>query len=75
MTVKVNYYPPNTYVRVVLPRDPCPGHVGIVDHTFNDGGDMVHKVVFRDGNSAYYQADEITDIRNHRHHVNRRSAT
>lgn len=73
MSAKVNYYPPNSYVRVVLPRDPFTGQVGTVDHTFNDGGSMVHKVVFRDGNSAYYLADEITDLRNRRHENRRRS--
>jgi hypothetical protein len=54
-----DYYPPNSYVRVVVPADPFTGWFGVVDHTFNDDSDVVHRVQFGDGNSAYYEAHEL----------------
>lgn len=61
-----DYYSPTTSVRVVVPRDPFTGQVGTVDQTRNDGtGDMVHRVVFRDGKSAYYYGDEIVGNKSH----------
>jgi hypothetical protein len=44
-----DYYPPNTRVLVVLPHDEYTGHVGTVTATYNDGGDMVHRVRFCTG--------------------------
>jgi hypothetical protein len=53
------YYPPNARAPVVVAHDPFAGRVGTVDRTFNDGGDMVHRVQFGDGNCAYYEAHEL----------------
>ncbi|MCK8646892.1 hypothetical protein [Mycobacterium colombiense] len=61
-----DYYPPNTHVRVAAPEDrtdPFKGWSGIVDWTANDGGVMVHRVMFSDGNSSWYYADELIDTR------------
>jgi hypothetical protein len=33
--------------------------VGTVDWTANDGGEMVHRVRFGDGNSSWYYAEEL----------------
>lgn len=64
------YYPPDTRVLVVGPGgDPHLGEVGTVTETFNDGGDMVHRVAFceeRDTyphHTGYYEAWELRDIR------------
>jgi hypothetical protein len=46
-------------VVVVVAHDPFTGWVGTVDRTYNVGGDMLHRVQFGDGNSAYYEADEL----------------
>lgn len=54
-----DYYPPDSQVRVVVPADPFTGWSGVVTETFNDGGDMIHKVAFGDGNCAYYEAHEL----------------
>lgn len=60
-----DYYPPNTRVLVVVPLDEYTGEVGTVIATYNDGGDMVHRVRFctcHHGtlcHSAYYEADEL----------------
>jgi hypothetical protein len=64
-----DYYPPNTRVLVVLPRDEYTSYVGTVTATYNDGGDMVHRVRFCTGHhgalchSAYYEAHELRDAR------------
>jgi hypothetical protein len=58
-----DYYPPNSRVLVVAPADPFTGWVGTVDRTYNDGGDMVMRVQFGDGNCAYYEAHELRDTR------------
>jgi len=64
--VKADYYPPNTRVCVAAPEDgtdPFRGWVGTVDWTRNDGGEMVHRVRFDDGNSSWYYAHELIDTR------------
>lgn len=59
------YYPPNSRVLVILAHDEYTGRVGTVTATYNDGGDMVHRVRFCIGHhgtlchSAYYEADEL----------------
>ncbi|OBF96338.1 hypothetical protein A5773_12995 [Mycobacterium sp. 852014-52450_SCH5900713] len=63
------YYNNGHEVRVVLPNDPYTGRVGTVERTFlDDGGDMVHVVLFRaergdyppgPHQTAYYFADEL----------------
>jgi hypothetical protein len=64
-----DYYPPNTRVLVVVPGDEYTGEVGTVTATFNDGGEMVHRVRFCIGHhgelchSAYYEAHELRDAR------------
>jgi hypothetical protein len=68
-----DYYPPNTRVRVVVPADPFTGWSGVVTETFNEAGEMVHKVAFGDGNSAYYEAEELRRARTQ--HDDPRSAT
>jgi hypothetical protein len=60
-----DYYPPNTLVLVVVSGDEYTGEVGTVTETFNDGGDLVHRVRFCTGHhgvlchSAYYEANEL----------------
>lgn len=61
--MKVDYYPPKSNVRVMVPCDPFTGRTGVVTETFNDAGDMIHKVAFGDGNCAYYEAHELIDTR------------
>lgn len=64
--VTADYYPPNSHVRVVAPDDPYDPFKdwsGTVDWTRNDGGEMVHRVRFGDGNSSWYYADELIDTR------------
>lgn len=60
--MKANCYPPSTNVQVIVPGDPFTGWFGTVERTFNDGGDMIHRVEFGDGNSAYYEAEEIAGL-------------
>lgn len=60
--MKADYYPPNSRVCVAAPddrTDPFRGWVGTVDWTANDGGAMVHRVRFDDGNSSWYYAEEL----------------
>jgi hypothetical protein len=64
--MKADYYPPNSYVCVVVPADPFTGWSGVVTETFNDAGEMVHKVAFGDGNTAYYEASELLSTRANR---------
>jgi hypothetical protein len=60
-----DYYPPNSRVLVVLPGDEYTGQIGTVTETFNDGGDLVHRVRFCTGHHgvlchcAYYEANEL----------------
>ncbi|MGE0218420.1 hypothetical protein [Mycolicibacterium sp.] len=60
--MKANYYPPNSSVRITVPGDPFAGRTGKVERTFNDCGEMIHRVEFGDGNSAYYEADELAAV-------------
>jgi hypothetical protein len=64
--MKADYYPPNSRVCIVVPADPFTGWVGTVDRTYNDAGDMVHRVQFGDGNCAYYMAEELRHTRANR---------
>lgn len=57
--MKATYYPPNSRVVVLLPRDPHTGQRGHVDSTRNVAGDMEHRVRFADGATATYYADEL----------------
>lgn len=58
-----DYYPPNSPVRIVVSADPFTGWSGVITETFNDAGDMIHKVAFGDGNCAYYEAHELASTR------------
>ena len=69
-----DYYQPNSRVRVAAPEDrtdPFRGRVGTVDWTRNDGGAMVHRVQFGDGNSSWYYADELCSVRRDYHKTSR----
>jgi hypothetical protein len=54
--MKATYYPPNSRVVVLLPRDPYTRQRGVVVSTRNVGGDMEHRVRFADGATAIYYA-------------------
>ena len=53
------YFRNGTPVLIRVPADPFTGWVGTVTETFNDAGDVVHKVAFGDGNTAYYLFDDL----------------
>lgn len=57
--MKATYYPPNSRVVVLLPRDPHTGQRGTVESTRNVDGDLEHRVRFADGATAVYYAEEL----------------
>lgn len=63
--MSADHYPPRTQVRVVVPRDPWTGQIGVVHSTYNDGGDMIHRVRFPGGAGAEYAADELAALTAH----------
>jgi hypothetical protein len=42
-----------------MPDDPHNRHVGKVQSSHNDGGDMLHAVLFTNGDIGTYTADEL----------------
>lgn len=62
---RIDRYSPGEPVRVVapVPGDTHRGQVGTVDRTYADAGDMLHRVVFVDGQVADYYVDELKSTR------------
>lgn len=62
---RLDRYSPGEPVRVVapVPGDTHRGQVGLVDRTYADAGDMLHRVVFADGQRADYYVDELKSTR------------
>jgi hypothetical protein len=67
MSPRVDCYShsPAEPVRVIapVPGDTHRAHVGTVDRTYADAGDMLHRVVFADGQMADYYVDELKSTR------------
>ncbi|MGV0715908.1 hypothetical protein ABQE93_10925 [Mycolicibacterium sp. XJ662] len=65
MTARVDRYSPGEPVRVLvrLPDDDRKGQTGHVERTYADAGDMVHRVMFADGQMADYYISEIKSTR------------
>ena len=53
-------YRPGYLVRVRVRNDPHGGETGRVQSNYNDGGDMIHVLLFEDGTTAEYHYDDLT---------------
>lgn len=53
-------YRPGYPVRVLVRDDPHAGETATVQRTYNDGGDMIHVLLFADGTTAAYHYDDLT---------------
>ena len=58
MSEKHAYYQRGMRVRVIVPGERYK-HVGVVASSFNDAGDMVHRVKFPDGALDLYATEEL----------------
>lgn len=65
MMFHTDRYPPGEYVMVVaaIPGDTRRGHVGQVERTYADGGEMMHVVQFDGGPTAHYHVEELLSMR------------
>ena len=68
------YYDRGHRVRVVASRDPHHGRFGVVTGTYNDAGDMVHRVAFGTGDTGDYFTDELVSAQGGGKRVNQQTA-
>jgi hypothetical protein len=73
------YYDAGHRVLVSTPRDPHHGQVGVVTGTYNDRGDMVHRVAFESGDTTGattgdYFTDELVSAQGGGKRVNQQTA-
>jgi hypothetical protein len=69
------YYDRGHRVVVITPPAPHYGQVGVVTGTYNDAGDMVHRVAFDSGDSTGdYFTDELVSAEGGGKRVNQQTA-